>query len=154
MDVRDGTVADYPCLVVGSGPPLIVLAGLVPQAGVAPGPMRSDHERAARLFARGREVYYLNRRPGMLPGTTMADIAAEHATAMRVAFGEPVDVVGMSTGGSIAQQIAAQHPEVVRRLVLVSTGCRLGPAAKSVQRRVAARVRAGATRAGLRGVCR
>ena len=74
----------------------------------------------------------------------MADIAAEHAEGMRQTFAGPVDLMGMSTGGSIAQQIAAQHPDVVRRLVLVSTGCRLGPAAKSVQRRVAARIRVGA----------
>ena len=49
-------------------------------------------------------------------------------------FAGPVDLLGMSTGGSIAQQIAAQHPDVVRRLVLVSTGCRLGPRPSRVQR--------------------
>jgi pimeloyl-ACP methyl ester carboxylesterase len=35
---------------------------------------------------------------------------------------------------------------VVRRLARVSTGCRLGPNAKLVQRQIAARVRAGASR--------
>lgn len=135
-----------PCLAVGTGPPLVVLAGLVPRAGVDPGPMRRDHERTAKLFAHDREVFYINRRPGMPPGMTMAEVAGEHASALRAAFDRPVDVLGMSTGGSIAQQIAAEHPEVVRRLVLVSTGCRLGPLAKQLQRRFAARVRAGAMR--------
>ena len=64
-------------------------------------------------------------------------------------FGEPVDVLGLSTGGSIAQQLAADHPDVVRRLVLISTGCRLGPVARLAQRRVAARIRAGAGRQAL-----
>lgn len=146
MDVREGSVGKYPCLVVGSGRPLVVLAGLVPQAGIAAGPMRANHERTARLFARGREVFYLNRRRGMPQGITMAGIAAEHADGLRERFGGPVDLLGMSTGGSIAQQIAAEHPDVVRRLALISTGCRLGAEAKRVQRRVATRVRAGALR--------
>jgi pimeloyl-ACP methyl ester carboxylesterase len=53
----------------------------------------------------------------------------------------------MSTGGSIAQQIAADHPDVVRRLVLVSTACRLSPEGRELQARVAAELRAGRTRA-------
>jgi pimeloyl-ACP methyl ester carboxylesterase len=145
MDVREGTLGIYPCLVAGSGRPLVVLAGLLPEAGVAPGPMRRTHERSIAPWARNCEVFYVNRRPGMMRGMTMADIAAEHAEGMRQSFDGPVDLLGMSTGGSIAQQIAAEHPDVVRRLVLVSTGCRLGPQAKSVQRRVAARVRGGAS---------
>jgi pimeloyl-ACP methyl ester carboxylesterase len=55
----------------------------------------------------------------------------------------------VSTGGSIAQQLAADHPDVVRRLVLISTGCRLSPSARLAQRRVAARIRAGASRQAL-----
>lgn len=146
MDVREGRMGRLPYLAVGSGRPLVVLAGLLPQAGVARGPLRGDHERTARLFAHGCEVFYLNRRPGMPAGMTMADVAAEHADALREHFGAAVDVLGMSTGGSIAQQLAAEHPDVVSRLVLVSTGARLGPLAKRVQRRVAARARAGAAR--------
>src|SRR5579863_6090111 len=146
MEVRERMIGDLPCLVVGTGAPLVVLAGLVPQAGVDPGPMRRDHERTAKLFAHDRQVFYVNRRPGMPAGMTMAQVAAEHASAMSAAFGEPVDLLGMSTGGSIAQQIAAEHPGVVGRLVLVSTGCRLGLLAKQLQRRLVARVRAGAMR--------
>jgi pimeloyl-ACP methyl ester carboxylesterase len=144
MDVCEGSMQELPYLAAGSGPPLVALAGLYPQAGVARGPLRAEHERTAKLFAHGSEVFYVNRRPGMAAGTTMAEVAAEHADAMRAAFARPVDLLGMSTGGSIAQQIAAEHPDVVSRLVLISTGSRLGPLAKQLQRRVAARVRAGA----------
>ncbi|HJS93645.1 MAG TPA: alpha/beta hydrolase [Solirubrobacteraceae bacterium] len=103
------------------------------------------HEAAMRPWVRDRELFYLNRRPGLPRGMTMAALAAEHAQALRDAFEEPVDVLGASTGGSIAQQLAAEHPGVVRRLALVSTGCRLGREAKLLQRQIAARVRAGAT---------
>jgi pimeloyl-ACP methyl ester carboxylesterase len=78
---------------------------------------------------------------------TMADFGNEHAAALRAGFGdEPVDVFGISTGGSIAQQLAADHPGAVRRLVLASTACRLGDDGKLLQRRVAARLRRGAHR--------
>jgi pimeloyl-ACP methyl ester carboxylesterase len=72
----------------------------------------------------------------------MAEFASEHAKAFAQHFGEPVDVIGVSTGGSIAQQLAAEHPEVVRRLVLISTGCRLEPVARAEQAAVAERLRA------------
>jgi pimeloyl-ACP methyl ester carboxylesterase len=146
MEVRESSLGTFPCLVAGSGPPLVQLAGLAPEAGVSAGSLRHMHESAMRPWAREREVFYVNRRPGLARGMTMAALAAEHAEALRVAFDEPVDLLAASTGGSIAQQLAAEHGCVVRRLALVSTGCRLGPNAKLVQRRIAARVRAGATR--------
>ncbi|HYB25044.1 MAG TPA: alpha/beta fold hydrolase [Solirubrobacteraceae bacterium] len=37
-----------------------------------------------------------------------------------------LDVLGVSMGGGLAQQLARQAPERVRRLVLVATGCGLG----------------------------
>ena len=92
-----------------------------------------------------RRLVLVNRRADLPRGMTMAEMAAEHADAIRE-LGAPVDVVGTSTGGSIAQQLAADHPDVVRRLVLLSTACRLGPEGKSLQRRVAARIRKGAHR--------
>ena len=39
---------------------------------------------------------------------------------------ERVDVLGVSMGGGLAQQLARQAPERVRRLVLVATGCGAG----------------------------
>jgi pimeloyl-ACP methyl ester carboxylesterase len=145
MDIRESSLGTIPCLVAGSGPPLVQLAGLMPEAGVS-GSLRRTHESAMRPWVRDREVFYVNRRPGLRRGMTMAALAAEHAQALREAFGEPVDLLGASTGGSIAQQLAAEHGDVVHRLALVSTGCRLGPNGKLTQRQIAARVRAGATR--------
>ena len=78
----------------------------------------------------------------------MADMAAEHADAIRALGSGPVDVAGISTGGSIAQQLAADHPDVVARLLLLCTACRLGPQGRRLQRRVAARIRARRAPAG------
>ena len=101
-------------------------------------------------FAARRAVAYVNRRPGLPRGMTMTEIAAEHAEAIHaLGGGGPVDVAGISTGGSIAQQLAADHPDVVNRLLLLCTACRLGADGRVLQRRVAARVRGGAPRQAL-----
>jgi pimeloyl-ACP methyl ester carboxylesterase len=54
-----------------------------------------------------------------------------------------VCVEGSSTGGSVAQQFAIDHPQLVRRLVLAATACRLSPHGREVQRRFAELVRQG-----------
>jgi pimeloyl-ACP methyl ester carboxylesterase len=140
-----GNLGRYPYAALGSGAPVVVLAGLMPFTGVdGDSTVRGAVGPLAALAGR-RRLVVLNRRPGLPRGMTMAELAAEHAEAIRSGLAAPVDVVGTSTGGSIAQQLAADHPGVVRRLVLVSTACRLGPEGRRLQRRVAARVRAGAT---------
>src|SRR5712672_3904692 len=40
----------------------------------------------------------------------------------KLGYGGPVDVLGLSWGGALAQQFAFQHPRRCRRLILVSTG--------------------------------
>src|SRR5215210_3811041 len=145
MELDRGTMGTLPYFATGHGPPFVFLGGLAPETGVD-GAQRMNRSFVAP-FAKEHRAYFLNRRAGLPRGMTMAELAAEHADAIRSQFGgEAVDVLGMSTGGSIAQQLAADHPDVVRRLVLVSTACRLGPNGRKLQRRVAARIRAGAPR--------
>jgi pimeloyl-ACP methyl ester carboxylesterase len=62
-------------------------------------------------------------------------------------LGGPVDVIGVSTGGAIAQYFAIDHPDLVRRLVLVMTGCRLTDESRKLQREVAELARKGKRRA-------
>jgi pimeloyl-ACP methyl ester carboxylesterase len=52
---------------------------------------------------------------------TMAD---DIAALIRHLGHEQADVMGFSLGGGVALRTAIQHPDVVRRLVLVSTPCR------------------------------
>jgi pimeloyl-ACP methyl ester carboxylesterase len=138
------TLGSFPCFVSGDGPPLVLLAGLLPKTGVAN--WQKMHTSTTVPYTVRRRVYYLNRRPGLPPGMTFAELAAEHADAMRRTFDGPVDLLGLSTGGSIAQQVAADHPHVVRRLALLSTGYRLSDHTRLQMRRIAARLRAGAPR--------
>ena len=136
-----------PFLSVGSGPPLVFLAGIT--ANHAP-PTVSDRHFLARqlmLFAASRRVWWVNRRPGLDPDATMADIATDYARAMLLRFDEPVDVIGHSTGGSVALQLAADHPAVVKRLVIVSAAYRLSEEGRDAQLRVADNVLDGRPRA-------
>jgi pimeloyl-ACP methyl ester carboxylesterase len=57
---------------------------------------------------------------------TIAGLAGWHATALGDRFGEPVDLMGVSGGGVVALQLALDHPESVRRLVLCAAASRVG----------------------------
>jgi 3-oxoadipate enol-lactonase len=57
----------------------------------------------------------------------MGDLADDAAELIRAAGPGPVDVIGMSMGGSTAILLAARHPELVRGLVLADTTASYGP---------------------------
>lgn len=144
LDVREGTLAhDLPYFTLGAGRPLVVLRGFSTVHANPTGLQRLVETRLLVPLARHFRVYAVNRAPGMRPGTTMQDIAEQHADALRTEFGGPVDVLGISSGGSVALQLAADHPGAVRRLVLAGAGYRLGPAARAAQLRYVEAVAAG-----------
>lgn len=119
---------------MGSGPPLVLLPGLAPENGRPSGLARGGELQTMATYARDFTVYWIGRPTGLQRGTTFAELTAAVADAIRAEFSEPVNVLGISTGGSIAQQLAADQPELVKRLVLVSTGSRLAGHAARTQR--------------------
>jgi pimeloyl-ACP methyl ester carboxylesterase len=136
MDVQEGTfTGGLPYLVLGSGEPLVYLCGFtLDHRNPRPGFERSLTLRTLTPLARaGFQVYFTNRWPGMAPGTTFAEVAERHAEAIRDHFGKPVDVLGASTGGSLALQLIADRPDVVRKAVVACAAYTLGPLAKEVQ---------------------
>lgn len=149
MTMERGVIGRLPYLGLGSGAPLVFISGLSFQAGVDAAGTERMAAPLLKPFATRRRVMAVNRRKGLPRGMSMAELAQEHADAIRSMGVGPVDIAGMSTGGSIAQQLAADHPDVVDRLVLLCTACRLGPEGRALQRRVAARIRRGATRQAL-----
>ncbi len=56
----------------------------------------------------------------------LSHIAAVAGRVLAELGHEQVDVLGYSLGGAVAQQFAVQHPERVRRLVIVSSSCGAG----------------------------
>lgn len=138
-----------PYAAIGEGPPVAVFAGLSPSTGIDGDWMVRATLGPLAALANGHRLFVFNRRPHLPCGITIGELAAEHADALCEGFDASIDVVGISTGGSIAQQLAADHSDPLRRLVLISTACRLGASEKNLQRRIAARVRAGAHRQAL-----
>ncbi|WP_084647251.1 alpha/beta hydrolase [Parafrankia discariae] len=81
-------------------------------------------------LAAGREVILFNNAgvassTGETPDTfgAMADHAAEFLHALGPA---QVDVLGLSMGGAVAQELALRHPELVRRLIIAGFKPRAG----------------------------
>jgi pimeloyl-ACP methyl ester carboxylesterase len=81
-------------------------------------------------LATGREVILTdNAGVGLSTGTapeTVVGMARDGASLLDALGLEHVDLFGFSMGGFVAQQIAVDRPELVRRLVLVGTGPRGG----------------------------
>lgn len=81
-------------------------------------------------------VYIVNRRPGLPKKYSIEKMADDYAEMIREEFDGPVDVIGVSTGGSIAQHFAAKYPKLVRRLILHSSAYTLSDDAKHLQKQV------------------
>ena len=110
---------EYYYEISGTGEPLLLLLGGLGSTGMfAPIlPALTDHRTviAVDLHGHGRTAL----------GTRKIDLVAIGrdlgVVLEKTGFGQ-VDVLGYSFGGGVALQLAVQHPEKVRRLVLVSAG--------------------------------
>jgi pimeloyl-ACP methyl ester carboxylesterase len=83
------------------------------------------------------KIYIVSRRPGLPPGYSLSDMSDDYAVMIKDELGGAADIIGVSTGGTIAQHFAIDHPDLVRRLVLAMTGFRLNTEAKELQMEVA-----------------
>lgn len=82
-------------------------------------------------------VYSVLRKPHPPQGYSLDDMANDYAVTIEQEFKAPVDIIGISTGGSVALHFAALHPSLVRRLVLHSSAHTLSERAKLLQLDVA-----------------
>ena len=116
IDLGAGTVR---CISFGTGDrTMVMIPGLS---------LRSIHGSAVplawsyRCFAKQWRVWVLDKTDPVSPGCTVADLAEDAAQAMRALGISHADVVGVSMGGMIAQELAIRHPELVGRLALAVT---------------------------------
>ncbi len=116
---------------IGAGRPLLLVMGLgADRAAWAP--------HVSRWADRFRCIVVDNRGAGRSPAPpgpyTTAAMADDYAALLAGldGIGGGVDVVGISMGGGIAQELALRHPGLVRRLVLVAAWARAGAYTRDV----------------------
>ncbi|WP_370615141.1 alpha/beta fold hydrolase [Mumia sp. Pv 4-285] len=112
------------------------MSGLTPEHANPTGMQRRMILSWAASFTDHFTVYVTNRRPGLEPGATMSDIAADYAHAIEHDLGGSAFVHGTSTGGSVALQLAIDSPGLVKRLVIAASACRLSAHGRHVQAEV------------------
>lgn len=137
---------------LGHGPPLVMFRGLTTTVGNPSGLARLAETWMLAPFAHDFTVYALGNRPGLRTSLSMAEIAADHAQTIKAELSGPVSLLGISTGGSIAQQVAVDYPELVDKLILAVAAYRLGTVGREVQHRYATYLLEGQTRAAMRAL--
>lgn len=76
-----------------------------------------------RTFAKAYRVYCFDRRNEIPKEITVRELADDVAAAMDAMGISDADVLGVSQGGMIAQELAIQRPDLVHKLVLAVTLC-------------------------------
>ena len=120
IDIADGTM-NY--IEFGKGrQPLIILPGL--SDGISPvhGQMQAIILASAyKKFARDFKVYKFSRKSNLKYGYSTREMAKDQANAMKAIGISNAMIVGISQGGMIAQYLAIDYPELVKKLVLAVT---------------------------------
>ncbi|MES2939228.1 MAG: alpha/beta hydrolase [Pseudomonadota bacterium] len=121
--VRSGYLSvngvNYHYQVHGKGEPLLLLHGGLGQIEMF-GPVLAALARTRQVIA--VDLYGHGRTALTDRAVSLVDMGDDMARILEQLGHGQVDVMGYSLGGGVGFRLAAQHPQRVRRLVLVSTG--------------------------------
>ncbi|MBR3366207.1 MAG: alpha/beta hydrolase [Lachnospiraceae bacterium] len=116
----------------GSGPrTYVILPGLSVQSVMASAEAVAQ---AYASFAEEYTIYVFDRRAALPPVYTVRDMARDTAEAMLALGLHDIYLFGASQGGMMAQVIAIEYPQLVRKLVLGSTSSHIRPEQEGVIR--------------------
>lgn len=98
-------------------------------------------------------IYVLSRKSDLPEGYSTSDMAEDYAAVIKNELNiGPVDVMGESYGGLIAQHLAANHPEIVHRLVISMSAYRFSREGAEMDMRFAQLASEGKTAAAFRSL--
>ena len=69
--------------------------------------------------------YLVGRKPNSPENYSFDQMADDYAIMIKREFKEPVNIIGSSTGGQLAHYLAANHPDVVKKLVIIAAAYRM-----------------------------
>lgn len=116
-------------LFIQGGPGSVVPRGMV---------LRMHRRRFAPYVGAGYAVWFVTRRRNMPAGHSIADMADDYAQVISEKFSGRVDlVVGESSGGMIAQYLAAFHPGSAGHVAIAVSAAEASDWAKDVDSRLA-----------------
>lgn len=115
----DGTDMNYVSFGKGDNV-LIMLPGLGDGLKTVKG-MAYPLAMTYKSYARDYTVYVFSRKNNIPESYSTRDMAADQAKAMKHLGIANANVLGVSQGGMIAQYLAIDHPELVKKLVLAVT---------------------------------
>ncbi|MDE6087297.1 MAG: alpha/beta hydrolase [Oscillospiraceae bacterium] len=85
-----------------------------------------------REFAKDFKVYVFSRKNKLPEQYSSWEMARDQKFAMDILGIQKADVIGVSQGGTIAQCLAIEYPEIVNRLILAVTFAKPNPTLKTV----------------------
>jgi pimeloyl-ACP methyl ester carboxylesterase len=127
--------------------PLLFIRALPAETGNPRGVDRIVERLVVRGAARVRRVHAVGRPADLPPVFGMSDVAQVYARLIESRFGRPIALMGLSTGGSVALQLAVDRPDLVKTLVVAAGAARLGSRGRAIQRRYVSLLAAGDRRA-------
>lgn len=101
------------------------------------GYMLKQFIKSAKFFTKDYTIYLIGRKPNLSENYLFDKMADDYAKTIRKEFKGPVDVMGASTGGQLAHYLAASHPDIIRKLVIISAAYRLSERGVVIERKAA-----------------
>lgn len=129
---------DLPYARIGSEPKILLnIEALSTEHKPPSGFTLGQFKKTAKPFLNDYTVYLVGRKPNLPEGYLFDKMADDYAEMIRREFKGPVDVAGVSTGGQLAHYLAANHPDTVRKLVIMSSAYRLSDKGVEIERNAA-----------------
>lgn len=120
-NAKGGTVCDIDYISFGKGKNILVmLPGLGDGLATVKG-KEIFFAMTYKKFAENFKVYLFSRKNHLKNGYSTRDMAKDQVEAMKMLGISKANIIGVSQGGMIAQYIAIDNPNFVRKLVLAVT---------------------------------